>query len=112
MIKIMEYMAVGKPIVQFALTEGRISAGDASLYAKPNDHIDFAGKILTLLDDPARRAAMGQYGRKRVELALAWSHQAPVLLAAYDALWPGSAEQQLEGGHSCGGLAGKSGIFW
>jgi glycosyltransferase involved in cell wall biosynthesis len=97
MVKIMEYMALGKPIVQFALTEGRISAGDASLYAKPNDHIDFARKILELLDDPARRAAMGQYGRKRVERALAWNHQAPMLLAAYDALWPESAKQKLEG---------------
>ena len=105
MIKIMEYMALGKPIVQFALTEGRISAGDASLYAKPNDHIDFARKVLKLLDDPVRRAAMGQYGRKRVELALAWSHQAPMLLAAYDALWPESAKQELKPGHHCGGLA-------
>ena len=37
MNKIMEYMALGKPIVQFDLTEGRVSAGDASLYARPND---------------------------------------------------------------------------
>jgi glycosyltransferase involved in cell wall biosynthesis len=94
MIKIMEYMALGKPIVQFALTEGRISAGDASLYANPNDPIDFAKKILKLLDDPVQRALMGQYGRKRVELALAWNHQAPRLLAAYDSLWPESAKQE------------------
>lgn len=94
MIKIMEYMALGKPIVQFALTEGRISAGDASLYANPNDPIDFARKILKLLEDPVRRVAMGQYGRKRVELALAWNHQAPRLLAAYDALWSESAKQE------------------
>ena len=86
MIKIMEYMALGKPIVQFALTEGRITAADASLYARPSDDTDFARKILKLLDDPMRRAAMGQYGRQRVESALAWSHQAPKLLAAYEAL--------------------------
>lgn len=86
MIKIMEYMALGKPIVQFALTEGRITAADASLYARPSDDTDFARKILNLLDDPVRRATMGQYGRQRVESALAWSHQAPKLLAAYDAL--------------------------
>jgi glycosyltransferase involved in cell wall biosynthesis len=86
MIKIMEYMALGKPVVQFALTEGRITAADASLYARPSDDTDFARKILNLLDDPVRRATMGQYGRQRVESALAWSHQAPKLLAAYDAL--------------------------
>jgi len=86
MIKIMEYMALGKPVVQFALTEGRITAADASLYARPSDDTDFARKILNLLDDPVRRATMGQYGRQRVESALAWSHQAPKLLAAYEAL--------------------------
>jgi glycosyltransferase involved in cell wall biosynthesis len=56
------------------------------LYARPSDDTDFARKILNLLDDPVRRATMGQYGRQRVESALAWSHQAPKLLAAYDAL--------------------------
>ena len=64
--------------------------------------------ILKLLDDPVRRAAMGQYGRERVECALAWNHQAPMLLAAYDSLWPESAEQELKDGHSCGGLAEES----
>jgi len=38
MNKIMEYMALGKPIVQFDLTEGRYSAQGASLYARRNDH--------------------------------------------------------------------------
>jgi glycosyltransferase involved in cell wall biosynthesis len=92
MIKIMEYMAFGKPIVQFALTEGRVSAGDASLYARADDPVDLATKILELLDDPVRRAAMGQYGRARVESELAWDHQALKLLAAYDALWPETAD--------------------
>src|SRR5690606_29666191 len=54
MNKILEYMALGKPIVQFELTEGRRAAGDASLYARPNDPRDFAAKILELLADPAR----------------------------------------------------------
>ena len=88
MIKIMEYMALGKPIVQFAMTEGRVSAGDASLYATPNDAVDFARKIIELADDPAKRDAMGRYGRLRVERELAWTHQAPKLLTAYAALWP------------------------
>src|SRR5262249_46533951 len=33
MIKIMEYMALGKPIVQFDVKEGRFSAQEASVYA-------------------------------------------------------------------------------
>jgi hypothetical protein len=31
---------------------------------------------------------MGQGGRERVRKELAWEHSAPVLLAAYDRLWP------------------------
>ena len=89
MNKVMEYMALGKPIVQFDLAEGRYSAQRASLYAKKNDAIDLAAKLLELLDDPARRAAMGQFGRRRVENELEWRHEAPKLLAAYEALWCG-----------------------
>jgi len=84
MNKILEYMALAKPIVQFDLTEGRYSAGDASLYARPNDTRDFAEQLSALLDDPERRRRMGEIGRARVEGELAWHHQVPKLLAAYD----------------------------
>jgi glycosyltransferase involved in cell wall biosynthesis len=84
MNKILEYMALGKPIVQFDLTEGRFSAGEASLYAHPNDVADFALKLCELLDDPERRATMGAIGRQRVEAGLAWHHQIPQLLEAYN----------------------------
>lgn len=84
MNKIMEYMALGKPIVQFDLTEGRFSAQDASLYAAHNDHEDMARKIVELLDDPERRRRMGEFGRRRVEQELEWQYEAPKLLAAYD----------------------------
>lgn len=87
MNKIMEYMALGKPIVQFDLTEGRRSALGASLYARRNDVADFAGKIVELLEDPGRRAQMGAFGARRVREHLEWRHEAPKLLAAYDALW-------------------------
>jgi len=83
MNKIMEYMALGKPIVQFDLTEGRFSAQDASLYA--SSAVDFGDKILNLLDDPQARAAMGQFGRARVTEELAWPHEVSKLLAAYEA---------------------------
>jgi glycosyltransferase involved in cell wall biosynthesis len=89
MNKIVEYMALGKPIVQFDMAEGRWSAQDASLYARPDDAHDFARKIVDLLDDPERRRRMGAFGRERVETALAWTHEAPKLLEAYDAVWAG-----------------------
>ncbi|CAH0356465.1 glycosyltransferase family 4 protein [Sphingobium sp. CECT 9361] len=83
MNKIMEYMALGKPMVQFDVAEGRFSAMDASLYAKANDPIDLAQKIVDLIDDPERRARMGAYGRDRVEKELSWPHQIEPLLSAY-----------------------------
>ena len=91
MNKIMEYMALGKPIVQFDLAEGRFSAQDASLYARPNDTVDLAEKIVELLDDPDRRSAMGAFGRTRVTEELEWRYEAPKLLAAYDTLFEGGA---------------------
>jgi glycosyltransferase involved in cell wall biosynthesis len=87
MNKIVEYMALGKPIVQFDLTEGRFSAREASLYARNNDARDMAAKIIELIDNPQKRATMGAYGRSRVERELAWPYEAPKLLAAYDALF-------------------------
>jgi glycosyltransferase involved in cell wall biosynthesis len=86
MNKIMEYMALGKPIVQFDLAEGRFSAKKASLYARRNDPQDFARKVVELLDNPALRKSMGDYGRRRVENELEWRYEAPKLLAAYAAL--------------------------
>jgi glycosyltransferase involved in cell wall biosynthesis len=87
MNKIMEYMALGKPIVQFDLTEGRFSAGEASLYARRNDPHDLGDKIVALLDSPDERLRMGAFGRARVENELEWRFEAPKLLAAYDALF-------------------------
>lgn len=83
MNKIMEYMSLAKPMVQFDVTEGRFSAQDASLYARANDPVDLAEKIIALVDDPAARARMGAFGRARVENELGWQHQIAPLLDAY-----------------------------
>jgi glycosyltransferase involved in cell wall biosynthesis len=85
MIKIMEYMALGKPIVQFDLQEGRFSAGDASVYCNNDDPVQsMAERICWLLDHPEERQQMGNFGRRRVVEALAWEHSIPHLLAAYE----------------------------
>ncbi|ACS81516.1 glycosyltransferase family 4 protein [Maridesulfovibrio salexigens] len=87
MNKIMEYMALGKPIVQFDLTEGRFSAQGASLYAAPNDYKDMGDKILQLLDSPDIREKMGALGYRRVRNELEWKYEEPKLLQAYDAVF-------------------------
>jgi glycosyltransferase involved in cell wall biosynthesis len=83
MNKILEYMALKKPIVQFDLTEGRRSAGGASLYARANNPADFAMKIDILLGDPTLRREMGEIGRNRIVDRFSWAHSAPILLRAY-----------------------------
>jgi len=103
MIKIMEYMALGKPIVQFEGTEGRFSAQEASLYSDGADHVaDFADKIVWLLDHPEERYRMGEFGRKRIEKELAWEFSVEKLLAAYEKAFstvPGN--QALQAGARC-----------
>lgn len=83
MIKIMEYMAYAKPIVAFDLRENRVTAGGGAIYAKPNDELAFARALAELMDDPAKRVAMGMLGRHRIETELAWRYSIPNLLGAY-----------------------------
>jgi glycosyltransferase involved in cell wall biosynthesis len=84
MIKIAEYMALGKPIVQFNLKEGRFTAGEASLYSNNENQVeDFADKILWLLEHPQECRRMGELGRMRVEQKLAWEYSIARLVEAY-----------------------------
>jgi glycosyltransferase involved in cell wall biosynthesis len=84
MNKILEYMAHGRPVVLYDLTEGRRSAGDGALYARPNDPIDFAQRILQLLDSESLRRQLGERGRQRIEEELNWEIEKKALLAAYE----------------------------
>jgi len=86
MIKIMEYMALRKPIVQFDLKEGRFSAQRASLYAKKGSIKDFSEKILTLINNEDLRKKMGDNGYRRVRDKLDWKYSMSNLLNAYKAL--------------------------
>jgi glycosyltransferase involved in cell wall biosynthesis len=83
MNKVLEYMALGKPIVAFDLKETRFSAGDAAVYATPNDPADFAACVLELLADPGRRETMGRFGQRRLREVLAWSHSRAALVRSY-----------------------------
>ncbi|HEX6516518.1 MAG TPA: glycosyltransferase family 4 protein [Nocardioidaceae bacterium] len=86
MNKTMEYMAFGLPVVAFDLKETRVSAGEAGVYAEPNEVDSFAKAIVELVDDPARRDEMGRLGRRRVEQELAWTHQEGGYVAVFDEL--------------------------
>jgi glycosyltransferase involved in cell wall biosynthesis len=83
MNKIMEYMALKKPVVQYDLKEGRFSAQEASLYARCGDTLDFANKIVQLIDDPELRTQMSTYAYNRVLNELSWDYEKGKLIRFY-----------------------------
>ncbi|MDP4263359.1 MAG: glycosyltransferase family 4 protein [Bacteroidota bacterium] len=83
MNKIMEYMALKKPIVQYDLKEGRVSAQGASLYAVNTDTTDFAKKITWLLDNEETRKQMGEFGYQRIINELSWNYEKDRLVDFY-----------------------------
>jgi glycosyltransferase involved in cell wall biosynthesis len=86
-IKVMEYMALAKPIVSFDLKETRYSAQEAAIYVPPNDEKEYAKAIVKLMDDPHKRAKMGAFGQKRIKEELAWQHVSKNLTLAYESLF-------------------------
>ncbi len=86
MIKTMEYMALGKPVVAFDMPEHRASAGDAALYATPNEEADFARQLSRLINDAQLREDLGAKGLERLRTKLAWKFQAAKLIGTYRAL--------------------------
>jgi glycosyltransferase involved in cell wall biosynthesis len=82
MIKVPEYMAMGKPIASYDLAETRVSAGDAAAYAAP-DPASLGELIDQLLDDPGRRDEMARIAAARIP-SLSWQHSVEVMLAAYE----------------------------
>jgi glycosyltransferase involved in cell wall biosynthesis len=81
MRKVLEYMAAGRPVVQFPLAQMRALCGEATVYARNADATDLADRITELISDPARREALGAAARARVD-SLMWPQQIPAFLRA------------------------------
>src|SRR5215475_2629123 len=96
-IKVMEYMAHGKPIVSFDLKETRFSAQDAAIFVPPNDELAFARAIALLMDDSDLRSKLGARGRERVEKDLQWSVTGRNLVTAYERLCSGFSRSKRVG---------------
>lgn len=109
MVKLPEYMAMGKAIASYDLPESRVSAGEAASYAASPDPAGLARCIDELLDDPNRRAEMGLAGRERVS-ELSWEQSAEVLCEAYDHVTRSRAGAATErsGGIPIGSAAGDA----
>jgi glycosyltransferase involved in cell wall biosynthesis len=87
MNKVVEYMAMGRPLVSFELVESRVSAGESAVYAPANDESAFAAGIDELLRDPQQRQRMGELGRARVEQHLSWESSRRALTDFYARLF-------------------------
>ena len=85
-VKAVEYMAMGLPFVAFDLRETRAISNGAAMLAEPGDTRALASLIDQLLQDPERRADMGEVGRRRVNDELAWDRQATAYLAVIEDL--------------------------
>jgi glycosyltransferase involved in cell wall biosynthesis len=83
MNKVLEYMALGLPVVQFDLLESRRSAGDAALYAEGNDAAALAAAIESVCFDAVQLEQMRQAGLDRIG-QLQWAVQRESLSAAYE----------------------------
>ncbi|MHB8392084.1 MAG: glycosyltransferase family 4 protein [Acidobacteriaceae bacterium] len=84
--KIIEYLAFGKPVVAFDLTEHRRTALDAAEYVEPNDEVKLSTATHDLLIDKARSQDMGRRGRQRFRADLAWENSEKELIALYSRL--------------------------
>ncbi|GAB7068083.1 glycosyltransferase family 4 protein [Mycobacterium hodleri] len=86
MNKVVEYMAMGRPIVSFDLVESRVSAGDAAVYVPANDELAFATAVDHLLRTPGKRRVMGASGYRRVAHDLSWDTSRSTLIRFYERL--------------------------
>ncbi|NOY26657.1 MAG: glycosyltransferase family 4 protein, partial [Oligoflexia bacterium] len=96
MNKVMEYMAMGKPVIAHQLKETMVSGGDVALYTATGDAAGLTARVLELADDPERRAALGEAGLQRCRDVLSWPHQAPCLLRVFEELFPGFAPEHRD----------------
>jgi glycosyltransferase involved in cell wall biosynthesis len=87
-IKVLEYMACGRPIVAADLPVVRelVCAGQEALLFTPDDPADLARKILTILDDSALAAHLGRQAAIRAHRQFTWPMAQAHLLSVYQAL--------------------------
>jgi glycosyltransferase involved in cell wall biosynthesis len=86
-VKVLEYMALGRPMVLYDLAGHRAAAADAALYARPGDERDFALKISQLMDDKVLAHRLGELGRERFQEQLSWEKMGGNLVSAYSTLF-------------------------
>jgi len=80
----MDYMALGKPVVAYDLAENKVSGGDAVLYAQASDPQDMARQFVRLAENQDLREQLGETGKQRIRENLAWEYSAKNLVSLYE----------------------------
>jgi len=82
-LKIVEYLASGKPIVASNVGEVRRMVGGAGLLVQPGDVKGLSDGIMKLLQNPLLREKLGKAARERAESRYNWKATAENILRAY-----------------------------
>jgi glycosyltransferase involved in cell wall biosynthesis len=91
MVKVIDSLAIGRPVVSFDLAESRRLIGPAGRIVDPPTPEALAHAIVGLLWDPPETARLGELARAEVDARdMTWSASAAKLVAVYDALVPTS----------------------
>ena len=87
LMKILEYMACGRPVVSTRVSEANqliIPKAASGLLASPEDPSEVVDAIVQLLTNPHEAEAMDQRGRQFVMESYTWMHTAKGDLAVLD----------------------------
>jgi glycosyltransferase involved in cell wall biosynthesis len=106
--KLLNYMAVGLPVVAFDTPVSREYLGEQGVYVPLGDTLALAQALGALLDDPRRGMALGQQLRERAIHYYQWPEAGERILQVYREIggetseplrrWPGQRKEILSGG--------------
>jgi glycosyltransferase involved in cell wall biosynthesis len=87
MVKVLDSLVIGRPVVAFALGETRLLVGDAGVIVEPSSAVALAAALIDLLRDPDAVHRLARAAAARPEaLGMGWATSATALCTAYDRL--------------------------
>jgi glycosyltransferase involved in cell wall biosynthesis len=89
---LLEAMACARPVVATSVNgcPEIVLDGVTGFLVPPGDPLAWAGRVIALLDDPAKAGAMGERGRKRVEEQFSLRRMIAQIEGLYAQVWKGN----------------------
>ncbi|MFH1245499.1 MAG: glycosyltransferase family 4 protein [Candidatus Omnitrophota bacterium] len=94
-LKIVEYLASGKPVVASNVGEVRKMVGGVGILVKPGEQHPLAEGILKLLKHETLREKISRLSRQRIENKYTWERTAASILSAYNKITKTANRQPL-----------------